>query len=546
MAALNATASSVSQHLLAGIIANHNPYVLTLSAAIATAVLYRLASRILFGKKGRGEPRRRMRATSLGSTKMMVSGVLPKTAKYDSIINLALWYDARLPKQEVLQKAFADHVVPHMRFHSIPHQKVDCGPIDWVCQRVEVEKHFFTRKAQMRPTLEAEGFAATAEGAVRRDVEELLNTTLTTKAEGRPWWEVHLIEAPVATSGQSAANSTRPPGMVLVRIHHSLGDGVSLMEMFADAVVDADGTPISQLNLFTPASRGARASFSPLKTLKFVGSALKSIVQILGLATVGGDTPCSFQNSSRQLPYQPNRFTVYFPSHSLALIKKIKDTLTAKEGKSVTVNDVEFALFAGAIRRFLLRHGEDPSLVHLRALTPFAMMEKMCVDTKYQTVLRNFWTFVANDLPLSEANGIDRVRSSNRTWSRLKSTALIPAAFFLHRLASNLPGVMQKQTSNDLMKRISVVFSNVPGPQKAMFFGGEEITATHMLYPNVAQQVGVLSINGILHMAMVMSTTHDKGQTRRWLSECFLEELIEVAGSVGVSRMDVMKQVRVV
>jgi diacylglycerol O-acyltransferase / wax synthase len=540
---LNSNATSLTPHFFAGMMNHHHPYLLTVSAAIAAAVLYRVVSRMLFEKRPK-EPRRRMRATSLGSTKMMVSGVLPNTAKYDSIINLALWYDIRLPKQEVLQKAFVDHVVPHLRFHCIPHQQADCGPVDWVCQRVEVEKHFFLRTAQMRPSLEAEGFAATAEGAVRREVEELLNTTLTTKADGRPWWEVHLIEAPAAP-GLPAGS--RPPGMVLIRIHHSLGDGVSLMEMFADAVVDDEGTPISQLNLFTPASRGARASFSPLKALKFVGSAVLSVAQILGLATVGSDTPCAFQNSSRQLPYQPNRFTVYFPSHSLALIKKIKDTLTAKGGgHSVTVNDVEFALFAGAIRRFLLRHGEDPSLVHLRALTPFAMMEKMCKETKYQTVLRNFWTFVANDLPLSDTHGIDRVKSSNRTWSRLKSTALIPAAFFLHRLASNLPGVMQKQTSNDLMKRVSVVFSNVPGPQRAMFFGGEEITATHMLYPNVAQQVGVLSINGILHMAMVMSTTHDKGQTRRWLSESFLEELIEVAGAVGVSRMDVMKQVRVV
>lgn len=535
--------ASLQRDVVTNLIAN-NPYLLTVSAAIAAAVLYRVIGRVFFGSKAANASKRRMRSTSLGSTKMMVSGVLPKSAKYDSIINLALWYDTRLPKEEALQRAFADHVVPHMRFHSVPHQAVDCGPIDWVCKRVEVNKHFFSRKAHMRPSLETEGFAATAEGAVRREVEELLNTTLTTKADGRPWWEVHVIEAPVAP-GQQAVDA-RPPGMVLVRIHHSLGDGVSLMEMFADAVVDGEGTPISQLNLFTPAPRGARASFSPLKALRFAASAVKSAVQILGLAAVGGDTPCAFQNDSRQLPYQPNRFTVYFPSHSLALIKKIKDTLTQRSGKSVTVNDVEFALFSGAIRRFLLRHGENPSLVHLRALTPFAMMEKMCEETKYQTVLRNFWTFVVNDLPLSEANGIDRVTSSNRTWSRLKQTAVIPVAFFLHRLASNLPGVMQKQTSNDLMKRVSVVFSNVPGPQKAMFFGGEEITATHMLYPNVAQQVGVLSINGLLHMAMVMSTTHDKGQTRRWLSESFLEELIEVAGAVGVSRMDVMKQVRLV
>lgn len=475
---------------------------------------------------------------------MMVSGLLPASAPYDSIINLAMYFDNRMPDIAVVKRAFADHVVAHMRFHSIPFQAKDCGPVDWVCQRVDIEKHFFTRNAAMRATLETEGFAVSGEGAVRREAEEILNTKLTTKADGRPWWEVHAIYAPPAP-GQPA--DTKGAGMLLVRIHHSIGDGISLTEVFADVLTDAEGTPLSKLSLFAPAPRGGRGgSFNPVAALRFAGSAVVSFFQILGLATIGGDTSCAFQNESRQLPYQANRFTVYFPSHALALVKKIKDTLGAAGKTAITVNDVEFALFAGAIRRFLARHGEDASKVHLRALTPFAVPETPCETSRYQTVLRNFWTFVVNDLPLRDATAAQRVVSSHRSWSRLKTTALIPVAFFVHRLNSALPGFMQKQTSNDLMKRVSVVFSNVPGPQKQVFLCNEPVGSIHMMYPNVSQQVGILSVHGMLHMAMVMSTNRDAGQTRRWLADCFLEELIEVAASVGVSRMDVMRQIRMV
>jgi len=358
-------------------------------------------------------------------------------------------------------------------------------------------------------------------------------------------------------------------GIVLMRIHHVIGDGVSLTEMFADSITDENGEPISKLNLFSPAPRGAQgrqnSSFlsllrAPIRAIRFGLSAVSSLVYILGLATIGSDTPCAFQNASRQLPYQPNRFTVYLPSHALSLIKSIKNQMTARQQqtaakttggpddviRNITVNDVEFALFAGTVRRFLARHGEDPDRVTLRALTPFAVTEPTCPVSKYQTLLRNHWTFVVNELPIGAKTAVARIIASHDTWARLKTTALIPVSFLLHRLNSKLPAPMQKQTSNDLMKRVSVVFSNVPGPQTRMFFAGKEVSAIHMLFPNVAQQVGILSVNGMVHMAVVMSTFHEKGQTRRWLAEAFVEELVEAAAAIGMSKVDVLRQVRMI
>jgi diacylglycerol O-acyltransferase / wax synthase len=510
----------------------------------AAAVTTTLSCYVMMRRKDHGSsPRRRRRAPSHGLTRFLTTGMIPPKRvshgfHYEPIINIALWYDTRLPKEEILQRAFADHVVPHMRFHSVPHQTTDCGPVDWVCKRVEVEKHFFTRTAQMRPTLEAEGFAATAEGAVRREVEELLNTTLATKAEGRPWWEVHFVEAP-PVPGHVAGS--RPPGMVVVRVHHSLGDGVSLMEMFADVVVDADGTPISQMKLFAPSSRGARTSLNPLKVVRFAASAIKSFFQILGLATVGGDTECAFQNSSRQLPFQPNRFTVYFPSHSLALVKKIKDSLTSQSGKSITVNDVEFALFSGAIRRFLLRHGttnvSDRSF-RLSALNLFALPFATSLDFRYQDQLRNIWALLYSPVAVSQQTALERLRDVNDFFTAVKEAdnAVVPMTFLIQRILWHLPAWLGMTLSTSALERCAFVFSNVPGPQCPVFFGGERIRHAHVVFPNLSNHVGIVSAQGVLHMAMVLSSNsqEERSVMRRELPQDFIAELDELVKAAGV------------
>ena len=54
-----------------------------------------------------------------------------------------------------------------------------------------------------------------------------------------------------------------------------------------------------------------------------------------------------------------------------------------------------------------------------------------------------------------------------------------PIAFVQLWIQSNLlpllPKFLQQNTALDLFKRHSMVFSNVPGPDKATFFAGEKI-----------------------------------------------------------------------
>jgi diacylglycerol O-acyltransferase len=492
---------------------------------------------LLFGavqvrRSQKKNPGPRMRSTSIGSTTMMVGGLLPpdQAQDYDAIINVLVRFD-RLMTLEDLREVFLLNIVPYEKFHSVPMQK-NFGPVTWMPQKVDITKHVIGSSVR-RPQSSAKLSIRELEQLVRDEAEKHLNTPLSTRCSGRPWWEVHHISVDGTTVGG-----------VLLRIHHALGDGVSLMEAMADVLTDASGKPLDMSKAFSPAPRGARKSFNPLRAFFLVLDAMKSFVSIIAATAVGCDTPCAFQDSSRSLPMKPNRFSVYFPSHSVGLIKQIRTQLEAKGISGVTVNDIEFALFAGAVARFCKKRGDDPAKLSLRAMTPFAVPEKVCPETRYRTLLRNNFTLLLNKLPIAAASAVERVKASHKTWQKIKNSTIVPVSFIVHRINTSLSAGAQRNTFKELMTRHCVVFSNVPGPQQPIFLAGQEISSVHMLYPNVAQQVGILSLNGMIHMAVVMAASADPSDVRRELPDCFLQELQELCTEVGVSRVSMLSQLQ--
>ena len=489
---------------------------------------------------------------------MMVGGLLsPADAPAaDSIINILLRFDDMIPLED-LRELFVKHLVPYERFHAVPLQH-NFGPVTWMPQKVDIAQHIIptriTRPDQQIPSSKPDSDGRPSSSpppppspAVLRELQQLLrdeaekhlNTLLSTKSRGLPWWEVHHITVDGTTFGG-----------LLVRIHHAIGDGVSLMEAMADVLQDAKGHPLDLSQAFSPsrqgggkASGGFFSQLNPFRAGWLLFDGVKSVMRILAATAVGCDTHCAFQDTSRLLPMQPNRFTVYFPSHSLALIKTIRAALEAKGLQKITINDIEFALFAGAVAKFCKKHGDDPSTLSLRALTAFAVPEKVCQVTRYRTLLRNNFTLLINTIPLRAASAVDRVKASNRSWQRIKTSTIVPVSFLIHRLNCALPAAAQRNTFKELLNRHSVVFSNVPGPNEPVFMGGREIRSAHMLYPNLAQQVGILSVNGTIHMCIVMASSLDKAQIRQELPGCFLEELDELCVELGVPRQTMLSHI---
>ena len=480
-------------------------------ASVVLAATVASLGRLVAGgrKKGPKKHAPRLRSSSFGTTKLLVSGT-PDPETVFSLIQICVELSP-MPDTDTLVARFSEHVLPYQRFHCVPHQTQDCGEVTWVPVKVDTRAHFITHDV---PT------AAHA----RSVIDGFVNAKLKASMQTAPWWEVHLLRR---RDGSNA-------GTMVIRVHHALGDGVSLMEAFSPMLTDAKNVPLDLSKSFSPGGRGPRKhGWNPIRFLANAFGAVGNGLKVAGYAAIGGDTPSAFNSKERCWPYRGDKIVVYMPSHKLDVIKAIKNAA----GKGTTVNDVEFALYGGTIRRFVQKFdpkAPDMNKAQMRALTPLAVLEKADPVTKYATLLRNGWTFIVNKMPVSQKTALERLRASHKSWAAIKSSTVVPAAFFMHMLAAKLPLAMQRQTQIDLSSKMSTVFSNVPGPQEPSYVAGGRITAVHMVFPNLNPQVGILSFDGTVHMCVTMSPDPNGVDLRTEFPKCFTEELNELAGALGV------------
>eukprot|EP01063_Lacrimia_lanifica_P026415 TRINITY_DN3555_c0_g1_i1.p1 TRINITY_DN3555_c0_g1~~TRINITY_DN3555_c0_g1_i1.p1 ORF type:complete len:583 (+),score=205.50 TRINITY_DN3555_c0_g1_i1:49-1749(+) len=492
-----------------------HPHVAGAAAAVAAWLFIK---QCLAPRRAKTAPRRK-RATSIGSTKLMLQGLLPDP-NYDCVINARVGFSKGLPSVPEVKAALAKKVAPFQQFHSVPVVCTTRGDYVWAPVALDLEHH--VREEEV------------AAGGMNRRVDDILNEKLGPKEQGRPWWEFVLLRDAGAASG-----------VMLVRVHHVIGDGVSLMEMFADVLHTEAGVPLAEAAgaLFRPSRAGAPAAgvFAALRRAAALPLAAVDAARCLAAlalaAYVGRDTPSAFNCTARGLPLKRNRFAVYLPSHSVALVKLLKDKASAADatGARVTVNDVEFALVAGTVRRFMEACGEDPQEATLRALTPFGVGEMACPVTRYATLLRNYFTLIANPLPVAAPTPLKRLAAAHSAWAAVKNGMMVPVAFAFHRAASAvMPWANLKDVAARLQTRHAVVFSNVPGPQIPVYFAGAEVTSSHMLFPNLSQQVGLLSVNGWMHGALTVASDLPRAKAQELLAGAFAEELHGLAAELGV------------
>jgi hypothetical protein len=484
-------------------LARDSPY---RTAGAAAAVLAVTAGRLLRAQRQPTGPTRRLRASSLGSTRLLVSDAFGIDG-YDAIINAAVRFDGALPPTEAVADVFMTHAAAHMRFAGVPLQARPLGEVHWTPRVLKVAHHIRER-------------GTADEAATRRAVDAVVRTTQLAD-KGEPWWEVHVLRE--AGGG----------GTLLVRIHHALGDGISLVQALAPLLTDAQGTALELDHMFRQRKMGGGAPRSLLARIaRPISTALDVVrcaVRGIALTAVGKDTALRFAQ------YMPDHdhVTVYLPTHKLATIKAIKNAA----GDATTVNDVEFALFAGMVRRFELEHDGAVNIdtARMRALTPLALPEDVCEATRFSTVLRNTFTMISNDVPLRGATPAARLDASHSSWQRLKQGAAVPVAFALHRIAAQGPLALQRQTASEMQRRTSVVFSNVPGPDSPTYVAGQQVCAIHMIYPNLIPQVGILSLNGSVNVCLSMR--HDKAvDLQHVLPALFAEELTAMCAAFGVTQ----------
>ncbi|CEO96847.1 WS/DGAT C-terminal domain containing protein [Plasmodiophora brassicae] len=291
----------------------------------------------------------------------------------------------------------------------------------------------------------------------------------------RPLWRLFCI---TNRSGQHA---------ILARVHHLVGDGLSLMHLFAALLTDADGRPIEfrSAKSTSPAPSSIRLSIPAVFSV-LVASLRRDTATIVNTRARDLDRQRRGHRRPR-LEWSPAKVVAMSPRLSLAFVKTIK----AAAGPGVTVNDVLASALSGAVARYLREFDQGASAGRIRAMIPVATPRPVDQD------LGNLFCLVSTELTVDESDPVERLRRMHARLARMKATneAVVTNALQA-MLSSVLPVRAQTAACAALVDAHSMFFTNVPGPQFPVYLDGCRMTAMHIPIANSRPQVSIVSYDG--------------------------------------------------
>jgi len=182
-----------------------------------------------------------------------------------------------------------------------------------------------------------------------------------------------------------------------------------------------------------------------------------------------------------------------------------------------TINDLVAAALAGALRAHLANGGAArlPSRLHVGmpfslhppgvGAAPAATAATAAAAAAAGGLLSNTFALLSAALPVGAPTPAARLAAATAAFRALKrgaEPALTVAAFrLLGLLPSRLRGVVWAR----LTRRVSLTFSNVPGPVRAVAVAGRPVTGIACLVPtagSVGASVGVFSYDGCVTLGV--------------------------------------------
>ena len=343
----------------------------------------------------------------------------------------------------------------------------------------------------------------------------------------RPLWELYLIEG--LESGHTA---------VLSKIHHALIDGLSgaeIMGLLLDLAPEGrelpepppqDGNGQMQPGQLEMLGRGLLGlPRYPLRALRSMPRALPNVDELpatLGALpgmTTAGHIADRLQRTITRQPALPRpkfeapktsfngrvsahrRFA--FGDMALEEVKEVKNVY------GVTVNDVVVSICAGAVRRWLVEHGELPSQP-LIAQIPVSVRTDEQAGTYGNRIL-----LMSVPFHTDIEDPIERVQATHDSLSDMKerhkalpadllqdANHFIPPAVF-HRAARLTFGL---STSRAGRPAWNLVVSNVPGPQFPLYMAGAKLVANYpvsVVTDGMGLNITVMSYNGRMDFGIV-------------------------------------------
>ncbi|ELT97405.1 hypothetical protein CAPTEDRAFT_205445 [Capitella teleta] len=295
---------------------------------------------------------------------------------------------------------------------------------------------------------------------------------------------------------------------VVFRVHHSVGDGVSLVRALIFRIVDSIPEEVTKKRF------GTTNKLWKIIHSIFYGPSL--LIKRLGW-------PADSNTILHGQELSGEKVVSWSENIDLEFIKELKDRT------DTTVNDVLMSCLAGALRDFLRKH--DAQLpTDISAYVPVDIR-----PPKSKLVLDNQFALVFLHLPVDCENSLDALKKTRHRMNQIKgSPEALVNAMVINYSMSRLPDWFSTRVFNWFSQKCSMVLSNVPGPTQQISLGGQPITEIIFWPPqrsNVALGVGIFSYTGTVKVG-VISDKAVLTNPRPLVSE-FVKRLYQLADEIG-------------
>jgi WS/DGAT/MGAT family acyltransferase len=294
-------------------------------------------------------------------------------------------------------------------------------------------------------------------------------------APDRPLWQVEVVEE--FEPGTSA---------LIVRIHHSIGDGMSLLEVIFSLMDQARTTEETGVpRAVRPAVGHPGRNLLRLATLPFAapGVMIRRLfwprdshalhgAKVSGIKTVAWTAPVD-----------------------LALFKEAKNRLGA------TVNDVLMACVSGALSRYLLeRGGQVVGKFHVS-------MPVNIRPADAPLALENRFAAVPLVLPAGITDIRTRVQAVKARMDALKTSVEPIVVYGIQgALLTFLPQSASRVLIDFLANKCTAVVTNVPGPQRDLLLAGRAVRGLMFWVPqraDIGVGISILSYAGNVQVGII-------------------------------------------
>lgn len=293
----------------------------------------------------------RKRTMSFNS-EVMVRGAFPDSANVAApIINIFFLFD-KAPSIEKLKEA-SKTLCKYDRFRSAT--KCNNGQYDFIEVDVDLDKHVIQVDIE-------------SEDDMMKKVDSINSEDLKGYGE-RPLWCIYRL---------SNKNGKGLSGL-LIRVHHVIGDGISLVGTMVELFVSENGQPYKLDIPVGGASTKSKKEVKQASVFSRVISILTSAVEILTLGASAYDADFFFfmKKRSKMTMNASKCHTIIFPTLNLEFVKQIKN----KAG--VSLNDVLLSATTGTLRKYSEKLSDpvvsknNKKVPQLRALLPVAFPRTM-------------------------------------------------------------------------------------------------------------------------------------------------------------------------